>query len=299
MKKLIGIYRIKNLINNKVYIGSSVNIKQRFREHKRALLNGVHHSRHLQKSWDKYKESSFEWNILEFITDVSILRKREKELILEYKANDGDFGYNSSLPDENSLGTSGHSDETKELLRRLYYKSRFGTFVEEEYQEWINKAAHKIKKTKEEKELWHKEHKYSVIVLNLNNKIVGTYDCLLTACKELNVNVKKANDFMVKRVINKGKNVSIRKSVKGYIFIKESEYDPNKDYTYKQERTHTIVCTKEDFTKEYNSPQEAADELGMKVGRVYEVLRGHSKTCGVGYSFKYKEEFAKKFKEVF
>lgn len=299
MKKLVGIYCIKNLINNKVYIGSSVNIKGRLREHKRALLNGVHHSRHLQKSWDKYNEASFEWNILEFITDPSILRKREKELILEYKANDGDFGYNSSLPDENSLGASSHSDETKELLRRLYYKSRFGVFVEEEYQEWlINKELKKVKIYKDRRD-YERHNKCPLVVLNLSGKIVGKYPSILGACKELNLKAKRVNDCMSQRIINNknnGGNPTTRKSVKGYIFIRESEYDETKDYTYKEERVHAIICSKGDFIKEYNSPQEASDELGMKVGRVYEVLRGHSKTCGGGYSFKYKEEFAKKFK---
>lgn len=293
MKRLVGVYCIKNLLNNKLYIGSSIHIKKRFRQHLKALNNGVHHSYHLQRSWNVYGKDNFKFEILETFSDYDILTQRELDLILKYKTNERDFGYNISLPSPVGAGISKHSDETKELLRRLYYKSRFGTFVEEEYQEWVNKSIHKIKKTREEKELWYKEHKYSVIVLNLNNEIVGTYDCLLTACRELNVNIKRVNDHMVKRPTTNG---TLRKSVKGYIFIKESEYDPNKDYTYKQERRHAIICTKQEFIKEYASPQEASNELNIKINKIYECLRGYSKACREGYSFKYKEEFAKKFK---
>jgi len=36
---MIGIYEIKNKINNKVYIGSSNDIERRFNEHKMKLNN--------------------------------------------------------------------------------------------------------------------------------------------------------------------------------------------------------------------------------------------------------------------
>lgn len=134
-----------------------------------------------------------------------------------------------------------------------------------------------------------------IVVLTLDGKFYNEYISVAEASRALNIGVKKVDDILNKRTCG-GSN--LKKSFKGFQFVYKEQYDPNKDYTYKQERTHTIICTKEDFIKEYNSPQEAADELGMKVGRVYEVLRGHSKTCGGGYSFKYKEEFAKKFKEA-
>ena len=35
MKRISGIYKITNIINNKSYIGSSVDIYTRWREHKR------------------------------------------------------------------------------------------------------------------------------------------------------------------------------------------------------------------------------------------------------------------------
>lgn len=40
--KIWGIYEIRNLVNNKVYIGSSINVKARLYEHSRLLNIGKH-----------------------------------------------------------------------------------------------------------------------------------------------------------------------------------------------------------------------------------------------------------------
>ena len=51
---LSGIYFIKNIVNNQVYIGSSSNIYQRYLCHRGRLLNNKHHNKHLQYSINKY-----------------------------------------------------------------------------------------------------------------------------------------------------------------------------------------------------------------------------------------------------
>ena len=71
---MIGIYCILNKVNNKKYYGSSKDILNRFKRHKRDLRNGVHHNIHLQRSWNKHGEESFEFNI--------ILECSEDELLL-------------------------------------------------------------------------------------------------------------------------------------------------------------------------------------------------------------------------
>ena len=54
-----GIYCIKNLENGKIYIGKSVNIKNRWISHRNTLKNNKHDNSYLQNSWNKYGESSF------------------------------------------------------------------------------------------------------------------------------------------------------------------------------------------------------------------------------------------------
>ena len=62
---MIGIYRIKNIINNKCYYGSSKHIEQRFIEHYNSLQNNKHINIILQRSWNKYGKSNFKFEIVE------------------------------------------------------------------------------------------------------------------------------------------------------------------------------------------------------------------------------------------
>ena len=59
-----GIYEIVNLVTGKRYIGSAINIKERWEKHKYRLRNDNHHSIKLQRSWNKHGEDGFEFNIL-------------------------------------------------------------------------------------------------------------------------------------------------------------------------------------------------------------------------------------------
>lgn len=49
-----GIYVIVNRLNGNTYVGSAVKFTRRWRKHIRDLKLGKHHSRHLQRAWDKY-----------------------------------------------------------------------------------------------------------------------------------------------------------------------------------------------------------------------------------------------------
>lgn len=59
-----GIYQITNLQNGKTYIGSAVSFRKRWKEHLRQLTNGNHHSKVMQRAWDKYGEAAFEFKRL-------------------------------------------------------------------------------------------------------------------------------------------------------------------------------------------------------------------------------------------
>jgi len=61
-----GIYKIINQINGNFYIGSSKNLKKRWKHHKYQLNRKKHINIILQRSWDKYKEENFEFDIIEY-----------------------------------------------------------------------------------------------------------------------------------------------------------------------------------------------------------------------------------------
>lgn len=59
-----GVYQIKNKTNGHIYIGSAINIKNRFQNHKKVLRKNTHHSNYLQNAWNKYGENSFDFQTL-------------------------------------------------------------------------------------------------------------------------------------------------------------------------------------------------------------------------------------------
>lgn len=96
MKEQVGIYKIYNLINKKFYIGSSINVKKRWREHKRDLNKNKHHSKHLQRAWNKYGKDNFRFELLEIVDDKDILLEREQYYLDITKSYKKSIGYNMS-----------------------------------------------------------------------------------------------------------------------------------------------------------------------------------------------------------
>jgi len=76
-----GIYKIVNLVNNKIYIGSAKNLNKRWKRHLADLKNQSHHNIHLQRSWEKHGESKFIFEIIEYVEDVTSLYEREQYYI--------------------------------------------------------------------------------------------------------------------------------------------------------------------------------------------------------------------------
>ena len=66
LKNKSGIYQIRNLINNKIYVGSAVNLKKRFNTHLYQLKTNIHENYKLQRDFDKYGEQNFIFEVIEF-----------------------------------------------------------------------------------------------------------------------------------------------------------------------------------------------------------------------------------------
>lgn len=76
-----GIYRIRNLINDKQYIGSTKNFRDRAAHHQRKLDHNTHRNRLLREDWGVFGESSFVFEIVEVIDDLTMLEEREQYYI--------------------------------------------------------------------------------------------------------------------------------------------------------------------------------------------------------------------------
>jgi spore coat protein CotH len=83
MKFLIGVFQVKNLSNNKVFIDNSVDVFAKWNRHKTELRFGNHKNRELQKDWNEKGEDNFVFEVLsELKHDDSIEANYPKELKL-------------------------------------------------------------------------------------------------------------------------------------------------------------------------------------------------------------------------
>lgn len=104
-----GVYQIYNPITNKRYIGSSIDVYRRIKEHRRRLKSNRHENKHLQNAWNKYKYLLI-FDILEFC-EVIWIRECEQMYIDYYNSSDRNFGYNIDISAFNSSIKC--SDETR------------------------------------------------------------------------------------------------------------------------------------------------------------------------------------------
>lgn len=71
------IYKISNNIDDRVYIGSTINLNKRWNEHRKDLSNNRHQNIHLQRFANKYGLDSLKFDILELVDDNIILVREQ------------------------------------------------------------------------------------------------------------------------------------------------------------------------------------------------------------------------------
>ena len=91
-----GIYCIKNIINDKRYIGQSKDCVERKTQHFSILRLGKHYNKYLQSDWNTYGENNFEFTILEKCQKEK-LDELEKKYIKLYDSCNRNKGYNIEL----------------------------------------------------------------------------------------------------------------------------------------------------------------------------------------------------------
>ena len=135
-----GIYKITNLKNNKFYIGSTQRtFSKRWNDHKSLLKSNKHHSIILQRSWNKYGEDSFLFEILEEIDENIIEREQYYLDLLKPK-------YNVSPTAQSCKGIKKTKQQKDTLSKRMIGKfagekhHRFGKKVNKETSDKISKT---------------------------------------------------------------------------------------------------------------------------------------------------------------
>jgi group I intron endonuclease len=79
------IYLIQNNINNKRYIGSSINGKKRMYNHLWLLKNNCHSNKLLQNDFNLFGEENFTISLICNVYNEKMLRELERKYILDYQ----------------------------------------------------------------------------------------------------------------------------------------------------------------------------------------------------------------------
>lgn len=95
---MIGIYKLTNIRNNKVYIGSSKQIELRINHHFSLLKRNKHHSQYLQNTYNKYGKEVLKFEVIEKHVDYNkiYIIEREQYWVDYYKSYKPEFGYNEA-----------------------------------------------------------------------------------------------------------------------------------------------------------------------------------------------------------
>lgn len=136
MSRKSGIYKIENLINNMVYIGSAIDLQSRFNLHRHDLRHNKHDNTHLQRAWNLYGEENFVFEILEYVgLDVELLFSREEFHEKQYPKNKK---YNQREVVKSNLGMK-YGPAPKESVQKRADAIR-GIPLSEEHKRKISKA---------------------------------------------------------------------------------------------------------------------------------------------------------------
>jgi group I intron endonuclease len=105
------------LVDDRFYIGSATNFKNRWKVHKCDLLKNKHHSIHLQRFVNKHGISSLDFLILEYCEVTELLTREQYYLdVFAPKFNCSKIAGNAFLGNKNWVNRK-HTDESKKKMR--------------------------------------------------------------------------------------------------------------------------------------------------------------------------------------
>lgn len=123
---MTGIYKIENIKNNKVYIGKSLSIENRWRQHIKELNDNAHHCVRLQYDYNKYNCTSFIFSIVEVCNEDELKLKESYYIEYYFKQLDGNI-YNTQISlnqDDHIENTNKPNHKNKFIFSNLEYNNK-------------------------------------------------------------------------------------------------------------------------------------------------------------------------------
>lgn len=226
MSKICGIYKIENLINGKVYIGQSNDIKSRWNDHKRIAKDKSKHGYNypLYRAIRKYGIENFKFEIIEECSEEK-LNEREIYYIGYYKSYiyfENSNGYNQTLGGEGTRGFGLNGDKNpmygkhhSEITKQKISEARKEKYSGENHPMY---GKHHTEITKQKmKDSWNYERKrhYSDMLCGENNPMYGKHHTDDSKNK-LSIKFSYGNNPRAKKVICENKIFSCIKECAEY-----------------------------------------------------------------------------------
>lgn len=152
LEKKCGIYQIRNIRNDKVYIGQSKKLMYRKKQHLRELVDEKHYNRYLQRSFKKYGENAFVFEILEYCNE-EYLNDRERYWIELKESEYADKGYNAAYAVTlfNRYDKNRRINKNQRKPNRFEYteeiKKKFQESISEYWEDENNHIKHSLSKS--------------------------------------------------------------------------------------------------------------------------------------------------------
>lgn len=267
-----GIYSIINTLNNKIYIGSSYNINNRYKHHINNLKRGNHHCKHLQNAYNKYG-NIFQLNYIEICSKEKLM-KREQHWIDFFK------------PEYNSVPFAITGSSKGELI---YQYDLEGNFI----REWKNAniASQELKisqsdirrgvksnKLRSSKNFVFRNYKKDKIEkYSVSGKLIYCYTLKGQFIKCFNNTIEagifcNCSSSHISRIC---RNIYGFNSANGYTFSYNQKFKGNK--RKQREENEILLYNDTGYLKIFNNKKEAEKELKIPRRQLYNKNEGKYK----------------------
>lgn len=213
------IYQIRNIIDNKIYIGSAKYKRKRFFHHRSQLRINKHANILLQRAWNKYGEDVFEFQVLEQVTPENLIT-REQFYLDKFKPF-APRGYNICRTAGSTLGRKRTKAE-KEYLSKLNKGKKLPQWIKDKM-----KAAAPFKKKRPQTEATKQKLRERRLS---NSNIYQTQEYRNKISASSKGRIKSAETCKKLSLIHKG----IKKTPEHIAKLLESRYGPEQANKYRE-----------------------------------------------------------------
>lgn len=224
-----GIYLIKNLINNKIYIGQSIDIKRRIQEHLRSSQPEKYSIKSerdsklpIHKAMNKYGIDNFSVNILELCPKEELDSKEIKWISL-LQSNNKSIGYNLTSGGQKSFSLKGEEHSQAKLTQQDVEKIKYllkntNLTLGEISQKYSNISKSTLSLINQGKIWFSEKDKYPIRKTEYGNKGEKNPKAKFTDEQVNEIRKKYSEGIKLKQIQEEYQNIASRSAIKAIIY---------------------------------------------------------------------------------